>query len=164
MWSLVRRCCPHRGAAVLITTEASPGADAAAGTFMQRPAAQGTETGACEGGGNTPKSATGGSVPMPLAFSVTETVLYVATTAWLAVRFDELASVFDLFGALCGSMEILIVPGILWWHFGGTILQPQHRWMRGAGTVLLVGSGVVVLVSGTIVSIQSVASQFAGRS
>ena len=88
---------------------------------------------------------------MPLCFSIVETVGFVALTVLCSMFLTQLATVFDLFGAVCGSMEILIVPGLMWWHFGRTYL-----WMPRQFVALMMGGiGVVILVAGTTVSIES---------
>ena len=87
---------------------------------------------------------------MPLLFVVVETLLFVGLVYSTSLCLTELATAFDLFGAICGSLEILIVPGLLWWHFASS----QSQLCRLGIAFCFCVVGVLIMISGTYVSIQ----------
>lgn len=84
-------------------------------------------------------------------FSVVETILFVGLVYGTSLGLTQLATAFDLFGAICGSLEILIVPGILWWHFASS----HSQLCRYTVAVSLCAIGALVMVSGTYAAILS---------
>lgn len=82
---------------------------------------------------------------MPQAFLVCETVLFVCSAA--VVSFfakGQLATVFDLSSAICGSLEVFFFPGVFWLKWGtGTV---HGRWVVA---ILMGGLGFVIMFCGT---------------
>ncbi|KAK3259122.1 hypothetical protein CYMTET_31869, partial [Cymbomonas tetramitiformis] len=87
---------------------------------------------------------------MGTAFLVLSTLAYVLSAMFLAIVCDQLAVVFDFFGAICGSFEVLIAPALFWMVLGPNPVQSR----KVLGTLIVV-LGLVVMVGGLYSTIKT---------
>jgi len=81
-------------------------------------------------------------------------LIFLEASVWLGLCFiiavccTNLAAVFSITGATCGSMVIFILPGLFWWHHG-----PKTTWQRLLPSTVLWVVGIAIILVGTVATL-----------
>jgi len=81
---------------------------------------------------------------VPTHFIFLEASLWLGLCLIISVFCTNLAVVFSITGATCGSMVIFILPGLFWWNHG-----PERTWQRLLPCTVLWVVGTAIIFVGT---------------